>query len=145
MTTLTPLLLAALAAAGPRPDRARPPRALHFDLPGGFVQQEGRIEGQPVALATGPDGEAVAVLVRDAPAALECGRSDGARRGLVPLRTRGGIDGCLAVRRDGDGALALAQVSSPRASATVAVLAPDEATARDLALQVAGSLRAAGR
>jgi hypothetical protein len=143
MATLPLLLLAALSAAAPatRPD----PGALGglaFDLPPGFVRRDGLVDGQPVALAGGPGGEAVAVLLLDAPAPLECGRADGAPRGLAPLRTRGGIDGCLAVVLQREGAVALARLSSRRASATLAVLAPDEVTARRLALEVAGSFRA---
>jgi hypothetical protein len=141
MTTFSTLLLSLAAAAGPPAARPGAPPALAFDLPAGFVRRQGDVEGQPVSLATGPAGEAVAVLLLSAPAALECGRADGAPAGLAPLRTRGGIDGCLAVRRDGTGALALAQVSTSAASATVAVVASDEAAARALALQVARSLR----
>jgi hypothetical protein len=143
MTPLPTLLLALTTAASLPPGDPPRPSDLAFDLPDGFARHEARVEGQPVSLGTGPAGEAVAVLLRDAPAALECGRADGAQRGLVQLRTRGGIDGCLAVHREASGALALAQVSTGSASATVAVLAPDEDSARRLALRVAGSLRAA--
>jgi hypothetical protein len=143
MTMLATLLLSLAAAAGPPRPGGR--AALAFDLPAGFLARQGRVDGQPVSLATGPAGEAVAVLLLDAPAALECGRAEGSPAGLAPLRTRGGIDGCLAVRRDGAGALALAQVSTSAASATIAVLASDEAAAHALALQVAGSLRESPR
>jgi hypothetical protein len=147
MTTLELSLLLVVSLAAPAPSARRLPDpgagGLILDLPSGFVRGTGPADGQPVRFAVGPGGEAVAVVQASAPVALECGRADASAAGLTPFKTRGGIDGCLAVRREPDGAVAVIQLSSTDGSASVAVLAPDEPAARRLALQVAGTARPA--
>lgn len=143
------LLAASLAAPGiAASGLVDAPEGFRARLPARFRYATDAQNGFTYYRAADPAGTAmVSVAMGEAEAALECQQTGeqearpGIRTRVTPLRTRGGLDGCVVLSRNDKGALALAMLLAPDGRAVViagVAQGPDRAErlARDVAESV---------